>query len=449
VDSLREVFGKSMLLVDCGNIHSLKKKDVNLRDAEFILDIMNHQGYDVSSFGPKDFHLVDSTRTQLVAAADFDWVGTNYAENLRPKDVREFVIKKVDGLKVGLFSWVDPNYRSNGIDSTQLVDNLQATVKSLRSKCDVLVMIAHTSNREPEPIAQLVPEVDLMILGGVSGPWSAARQDSTVWIGNSGDRGRHIAQFELLLNRNKEIVETQYSLLKLIHDMPRDPDVVDMMLKYTEKQKAQKLAQLEIKRLQRVSELGLELEDIHGNDLPFAFTGEKECRTCHMKIYNAWRRTNHGRAFSDLIRARESHVEKKVKRTVTGYMERTGYLNRTETNHLYNVQCESCHGRGSAHVASEGLNNEGLVDPETTCVLCHAPDMDPDFDLRSALKSVHDVSQDLPKGQVSPGGKIASKGKPSPANEFLSTKKTKIKEKGKSAVKLQKTPTLLKKKSSH
>jgi hypothetical protein len=386
------MLGESMLLVDGGNIHGPRMGPEFDREAAFILKVMEHQGYDVAAFGPKDYSLPEATRSALLGEARFPWVASNYRQP--PPGVGESFIRKVDGLKVAVFSYADPDYTANNLDSNRVVDNLDRIARSLRSKADVVVMVAHTSNRDPETLARRVDGlVDVMILGGVSTAWTAMRQEGGVLIGNSGDRGREIARFELLLNREKTIVESKYEVVKLVHDVHRDPLVAQWMLDFNAAQAAAKDAEIEEMRQTKLAELGLKSEDMPGHGSELRYTGEKDCRECHREIYNAWRRTEHGRAYSDLIRSRESHLEDKVRRTVTGWMEETGFIDRRESSHLYNVQCESCHGRGSAHVASEGKALETLIRPEQTCVACHSPEQDPGFDLRSALLNVHDVSQ--------------------------------------------------------
>lgn len=379
-----------MLLVDGGNVHGARSGAEYDREAGFILKVMDHQGYDVAALGPKDFALPEESLQGMLKGANFAWVGSNYIQ--RPVGVSDVFIRKVDGLKVGVMSYVDPDYNVNSMDTTRVRTDLEEAARALRDKTDVVVLIAHTSNRDPETLAQRVDGlVDLMILGGVTSPWTAMREQGSVKIGSSGDRGRQIARFELLLNREKQIVDTKYEVVKLEHDVPRDPEVAQWMLDFADEQAAVKAAELEKMRVEELGKLGIDPATMPGADSPLTYVGEKECRECHREHYNAWRRTSHGRAFSDLIRSRESHLPEKTKRTVTGWMERTGFVDRRESSHLFNVQCESCHGRGSAHVESKGEALETLIKPETTCVQCHSPEQDPNFDLRSGLKTVHDI----------------------------------------------------------
>lgn len=382
-----------MLLVDGGNIHGTRTGAEFDREAGFILKVMDHQGYDAAVLGPKDAVLPEESLQSLLHGASFPWVASNYVQT--PAGVSQVLVKKIDGVKVGIFSYVDPDYNLNSMDSSRVEDNLEQTARDLRQKCDVVVLVAHTSNRDPETLAARVDGlVDLMLMGGVTSPWTAMREQGSVKIGNSGDRGRQIARFDLLLNREKTIVDAKYEVVKLEHDVARDPEVAQWMIDFAAEQEGVKAAELEKLRLDELAKLGIEPASMPGEDSQLKYVGEKECRECHREVYNAWRRTEHGRAFSDLIRSRESHLPEKTRRTVTGWMERTGFVDRRESSHLFNVQCESCHGRASAHVESKGEALETLLKPETTCVQCHSPEQDSEFDLRSGLALVHDTSQE-------------------------------------------------------
>ena len=386
------MFGKNMMLLDAGNLYSLKRGGEQDREVGFIIEIMNQQDYDVIGLGPKDVMLPDSILKPMLQSTDFAWVGSNYQQGIAPKSVRDFYVRKVDGVKVGVFTWVDPSYSANSMDSSRVTDDLEEAVRRFRRKCDVLVMMAHTSNRQPEDLISRVPEVDIVLLGGVSNPWNTARRVGETYVGNSGDRGRHIARFELLLNREKRIVDSKYVLIKLDHDMPRDPEVAQMMEDFKDRQEQEKLREIEQHRQERLSELNLDERSLPWHDSDYRFVGERECRTCHREVQRAYKQTSHARAFSDLIRDRQSGDESKLRRCVTGYMVESGYLNRRDTPYLYNVQCEACHGPGSAHVDSKGGELQTLADPRETCFHCHSPEQDPDFDLESSLPLVHDVS---------------------------------------------------------
>jgi 2',3'-cyclic-nucleotide 2'-phosphodiesterase (5'-nucleotidase family) len=176
-----------MLLLDAGNVYSLKRGEEPEREMEFILDIMDEQKYDVAVLAAKDLEIPDSSLNHMLEERDFEWVGTRHCRSRkRPKSVKPYSIRKVDGVKVGVFSWLDPEFRFNNVDSTEVLDNLEAMAKELRSKVDVLVLVAHTEephHRERDQARarggyggagrKRQPRCSRSVYSG--GPWSAAR----------------------------------------------------------------------------------------------------------------------------------------------------------------------------------------------------------------------------------------------------------------------------------
>lgn len=391
VDSLRQRIGEDLfLLVDAGNLRSYKQDAATGRETAFLLRLMARQRYDAIVMGPKDFTQPDSLRQALLGATSLPWIGSNLKDEARPAGVQSVWTRKVDGIKVGLFSYIDPAWTANNLAQDVLVDNLESTAKELAATCDLVVLVAHTEVNQPEALARRVEGlVDLMILGGVSSPLLTPKREGSVTIGNCGDRGRYIARFDLLFDAKKQLVATDYQVTEVNMAVPQDRVVAGLMEDFDEEQLSIQRARLEALRLDKLAQLKIDPASLPGAGSPLSYVGEKDCRDCHSAQHNSWRQTPHGHAFSDLIRSRESDQELKLKRTVTGWMEGSGFVDRKESTHLYNVQCESCHGRGSEHVKSKGAALETLAKPESSCLSCHGPDSSPAFDLQAGLKRVH------------------------------------------------------------
>lgn len=100
------------------------------------------------------------------------------------------------------------------------------------------------------------------------------------------------------------------------------------------------------------------------------FVGDTQCFTCHQAEWAVWSKSKHSHAYDALVKiakhptGRQFDGECIVCHTV-GYEYQTGYLNEKKTAHLKNVQCESCHGPGSLHVAEE-VGNAGKVARQQT-----------------------------------------------------------------------------------
>jgi 2',3'-cyclic-nucleotide 2'-phosphodiesterase (5'-nucleotidase family) len=109
-----------------------------------------------------------------------------------------------------------------------------------------------------------------------------------------------------------------------------------------------------------------------------AFAGDQQCQACHQAEWALWSKSKHAHAYEALEKIARNPVGRNfdgeciICHTV-GYEYQTGYLNAKKTPHLKNVQCESCHGPGSLHVAEE-LENAKKAGGHTHQ---HAADLSP------------------------------------------------------------------------
>jgi hypothetical protein len=91
------------------------------------------------------------------------------------------------------------------------------------------------------------------------------------------------------------------------------------------------------------------------------FAGDNQCFICHQAEWTQWSKSKHSHAYDALAKIAKHPVGRNfdgeciICHTV-GYEYQAGYLNEKETPHLKNVQCESCHGPASLHVAEESEN---------------------------------------------------------------------------------------------
>ena len=109
------------------------------------------------------------------------------------------------------------------------------------------------------------------------------------------------------------------------------------------------------------------------------YVGVKKCKTCHFKDYRRWKKMKHAGAWKTM-EEKDKNRPNCYRCHVTGYGKPGGYVSEEKTPHLTGVQCESCHGPGSAHVEA-GEKKEpkekshSLINkiPQNTCVECHDP----------------------------------------------------------------------------
>ena len=109
------------------------------------------------------------------------------------------------------------------------------------------------------------------------------------------------------------------------------------------------------------------------------YVGVRKCKECHAEDYATWKKTKHAAAWKALSEGDRTRPGC-YRCHVTGYEKAGGYISTARTSRLTGVQCESCHGPGSAHFASAKAKEpkakvRALIHktPQNTCVECHNP----------------------------------------------------------------------------
>jgi hypothetical protein len=99
------------------------------------------------------------------------------------------------------------------------------------------------------------------------------------------------------------------------------------------------------------------------------YAGADSCKTCHQAIYDSWAGTKHAKALSRLSGA-EKKGDTCIGCHVTGSAAQIAA--EGENPKFPGVQCESCHGPGSLHVADAKVMTGLSKKPsESACTKCH------------------------------------------------------------------------------
>lgn len=121
-----------------------------------------------------------------------------------------------------------------------------------------------------------------------------------------------------------------------------------------------------------------------------SFVGTRKCAACHTSAQAFWNRTVHAQAWKTLVDGGKQSDYKCTGCHVTGFGQ-VGGSTLGFTRNLESVQCETCHGPGSLHVAGEG-NEEPLAirrdTPETVCLGCHTEQHSDTFQFEPYLRDI-------------------------------------------------------------
>ena len=121
-----------------------------------------------------------------------------------------------------------------------------------------------------------------------------------------------------------------------------------------------------------------------------SYVGQSRCVKCHTSAAAFWTKTVHAHAWKTLVDGGKQADYKCVGCHVTGFGQ-VGGSTLGFTKKLESVQCETCHGPGSLHVAGEG-NEEPLAirrdAAETVCLGCHTEQHSDTFQFEAYLRDI-------------------------------------------------------------
>lgn len=119
------------------------------------------------------------------------------------------------------------------------------------------------------------------------------------------------------------------------------------------------------------------------------FSGNDVCATCHPAEAATWRFTEHAFAFDTLVTRAADHDPKCVGCHVVGFGEHGGYSLAGKEEHLEDVGCEDCHGKGGGHLeAKPKVASTAAVDYRKACEKCHDPQHSLGFDYATFLPKI-------------------------------------------------------------
>ncbi len=122
-----------------------------------------------------------------------------------------------------------------------------------------------------------------------------------------------------------------------------------------------------------------------------AYVGSEACSDCHADATEFWATTRHAQAWETLEQRGQQFDFDCIGCHVTGWNQ-AGGSNLGFNAPLRDVQCETCHGPGSIHVAQGGEDKPPTVwraPPATMCATqCHTAEHSDTFELQAYLRDV-------------------------------------------------------------
>jgi cytochrome c5 len=122
-----------------------------------------------------------------------------------------------------------------------------------------------------------------------------------------------------------------------------------------------------------------------------SYTGTEACADCHDDQVAFWKKTVHATAWQTLVDRGQQFDLDCIGCHVTGW-DKPGGSNLGHNDRLRDIQCETCHGPGSIHVAKGGKEKPFAVkrapDNDLCASQCHTKEHSDTFQLEAYLRDV-------------------------------------------------------------
>lgn len=374
------------LLLDAGDFTG-DPGIIGMFRSRFLAKAMVDMRYDAVAVGERE--LAHGLRTlESEAAEGLPLI----CANLYRGDSRLFppaVTKKIRGLTVGVFALLGERPREQ--DDLELRDpagEARAVLGEIRGKCDYVILLAHM---EREKLLDLLPEldgVDLVIRAhsvpgeeagdGCADTLGAALENPGLPVLFAGDQGRYVGKATVAAVRGKSPAAFESAIIRLDRSVADDPGYVERLAAF-QREEAGRRKEIRVNRnLARDGTTGKLLE---------RYLGIETCRRCHEDLMSRFVASRHFRAFETLRQRGASANAECLPCHTTGYGRPGGYDPEKEKEgaaYLLGVQCEECHGPGTAHTRDGAYARAA----RQSCRECHTSKWSPDFEFETYWQRV-------------------------------------------------------------
>lgn len=375
LSAVRDTTG-DLLVVDGGDIFG-SGVNYGREKADLTLTSMAHMGYQGVVVGEKDFSFGTDYIVKRTREVDLPVVAANLydaaADTLVFPATRETTL--ASGLKVGLVGVVTadlkfpPQVTPGSLVLRDPLTTIRPLVDAMRSRVDLVVVLAHMDRGEAQRLAEALPGIDVLVHGHDGKAMRQVKKFGDAYVLQVAERGLYMGIAFAALDRNARIASLETAVVPLDKSYADDEAIAKLFQAYDVDIAAREKSALPT---------GITNAANLAHD---RFVGAENCKTCHLAFFDQWAQTKHAHAFETLTAQKREFDRDCTPCHSTGFYKAGGFVSAMATPLLTAVQCESCHGIGAAHSKDPKVKTD--TDPRTACKACHTVNQTPDFEFEA------------------------------------------------------------------
>ncbi len=363
VEQQREL-NQDLILVSAGGLISSNTWQDKIK-AEYIYSAMNKMAFDSVGVQWRDL----SYGAEFATSVDVPWVSGNWEGNGIDK---KRTIRRGD-IDVSLFSWLDPE-GSVSISTDRLeaefeqsAVTLNRELKNARARGELTLLTSSINFQRAKELVNL-EHVDVLILPNADEKYGEPELIENTLVLRYGTRGMRIGKLSLDTTGETLLDTASHEVFTLDDSTPDSSSFDNWYEEYNEEVKSEYYDRISLRNF--------------ANSDAGSYVGASSCAGCHKQKHDVWSRSKHANAFQILQLASKQFDPSCVGCHSVGFEKPGGFIDMALTDHLANVQCESCHGPARDHIQSGGIQSpvNASLQPREICLQCHMGDHSPQFD---------------------------------------------------------------------
>jgi hypothetical protein len=375
-------------LVDLGNAFARPENATELdylsrEEQRLYLETMGAMRYDAAAIGMSELYFGSAWFQDATNGLGIPYISSNVAEagsSLAPPSR----VVDAGSLRVAFVAVLEPPHgpsaspefeaRTAALTISDPVSSLVRAVSEVRDSADLVIVIGRIEPATIRRVIRATPGVDVILssAGGTSAfAWTSGVPETP---GDQGFLGRTLVLYEQSRNYGLESVKLRLDAKNrvasagtthywLYEDVPDQPKIRAMLSRFYDRVGTRDSAQASVRPL-----FSSDAGRMNG-----AYAGAVRCARCHAPEFAQWKTTRHATAYKTLLDAHRHYQPRCVVCHVVGFRTRSGYRLGDPEEPLANVQCEVCHGPGSAHASEPARVRMERIPAESICLECHNP----------------------------------------------------------------------------
>lgn len=188
-----------------------------------MVTLMNHIGFDLSTFGNHEFDSGAAALRDYINAAEFEFVCANiFTTDTQGINVKPYKIFERNGVRIGVLGLVQvgenglPDAHPDKCKGLQFASpfDTAACYKHLRAHCDVLIILTHLGFEDDIKLARMFPEADAIVGGHSHTRVEKGHVENGVLITQSENKLKYLTRLSFEVEEGK-VVGKKAELLPL------------------------------------------------------------------------------------------------------------------------------------------------------------------------------------------------------------------------------------------